>query len=226
MGVAAEDVPQLYCLNVKLCIKPEVRSEFLECIRANQRGTLSTEPLAVTYTFGEDESSPGTFHFFEQYKGVAGFTAHTQTPHFAAWEAFATTEPFSSPPVVSFYEEDAPGQSGQAAAALADGKSLFCLNVALYVKPERRDEFLEAMRGDQRGALESEPACVTYLFGEDAKEPSTFHMFEQYVGRAGFEEHARSEHYAAWTAFKATDPFAKPAVVSYYNTMVEGPEGL
>ena len=96
---ALEEVSaRLYCLNVKLCIKPEVRSEFLECIRANQRGTLTTEPLAVTYTFGEDESAPNTFHFFEQYEGGEGFNAHTQTPHFAAWERFAATEPFTAKP--------------------------------------------------------------------------------------------------------------------------------
>ena len=39
------------------------------------------------------------------------------------------------------------------------------------------------------------------------------------VGRAGFEQHAKSAHYAAWSAFKATDPFSKPATVSYYNTI-------
>lgn len=92
-----------YCLNVKLCVKPEVRSAFLACILANQKGTLSSEPLACKYLFGEDEAAPNTFHFFEQYQSVEGFEAHTNTPHFAAWEAFAATDPFTAPPVVSFY---------------------------------------------------------------------------------------------------------------------------
>ena len=208
---------KLYCLNVKLCIKPEVRTQFLRCIEANQRGTLGTEPAAVTYLFGEDESTPNTFHFFEQYRGVEGFNAHTKTSHFADWEAFAGTGPFTEPPVVSFYEEDAPGQSGL--ATVATGQSLFCLNVALHVKPERRDEFLAAMRADRDGALSSEPACATYLFGEDREAPNTFHMFEQYLGREGFAAHAESPYYKAWAAFKATDPFSKPATVSYYNTI-------
>ena len=94
-----------YCLNVKLCIKPERRSEFIQCIRANQQGTLSTEPLALEYVWGEDTSEPNTFHFYEKYEGRGGFEAHTQTPHFEAWEAFAATAPFTEPPVVSFYEE-------------------------------------------------------------------------------------------------------------------------
>ena len=211
----------LYCLNVKLCIKPEVREPFLECIRANQRGTLSSaEPLAVTYVFGEDESTPNTFHFFEQYRGVEGFEAHTKSPHFADWETFAATEPFTEPPVVSFYTEDAPGRAGLAPASAAP---LFCLHVALHVKPERRNAFLGAMRGDQEGALTTEPACASYLFGEDANEPNTFHMYEAYAyGRAGFEAHAKSESYAAWSAFKQTDPFSRPATVSYF-TLFDAP---
>ena len=48
----------LYCLNVALYVKPERREEFIETIAANQRGTLTTEPLAVTYLWGEDEETP------------------------------------------------------------------------------------------------------------------------------------------------------------------------
>ena len=44
----------LFCLNVKLCIKPERREEFLKCIEANAHGTRTTEKLAVEYTWGED----------------------------------------------------------------------------------------------------------------------------------------------------------------------------
>lgn len=94
-----------FCLNVKLCIKPERRDEFLECIRNNQAGTLGTEPLALEYTFGEDADTPDTWHFYEKYVGRKGFEAHQATPHFAAWEAFAATEPFTAEPVVEFYQE-------------------------------------------------------------------------------------------------------------------------
>ena len=101
------DAP-LFCLNVCLRVKTERREEFLACIRANQKGTLTTEPLAVTYAYGEDESTPDMWRFFEQYEGKAGFEAHTKTEHFAAWEAFASSEPspFSAPPEVRFFVED------------------------------------------------------------------------------------------------------------------------
>mmetsp|Transcript_63320 Transcript_63320/g.125171 ORF Transcript_63320/g.125171 Transcript_63320/m.125171 type:complete len:289 (-) Transcript_63320:93-959(-) len=212
----------LYCLNVKLCVKPERREEFLACIANNQRGTLGDEPLAVTYLFGEDEAQPNTFHFFEQYMGFAGFEAHTKAPHFAVWEAFVTTDPFTAEPVVSFYAEDAPGSPGP--ATTANGWSPFCLQVALHVKPDRRDAFLAAMRADQEGALTNEPRCITYVFGEDANKPNTFHMFEQYVGREGFEEHTHSAPYAAWTSFKASEPFSAPPTVAFY-TMIEFEQG-
>jgi len=92
-----------YCLNVCLCVKPERRNEFLECIQANQRGTITSEPLAVTYLYGEDESTPNKFHLFEAYKGRAGFEAHTKAPHFAKWEEFVATEPLSASPQLAFY---------------------------------------------------------------------------------------------------------------------------
>ena len=106
-GILMAEAPPLtkFCLNVKLCIKPERRDEFMECIKNNKAGTLGTEPLAEAYIWGEDTETKNTFHFYEKYKGKAGFEAHQKTPHFAAWEKFASTDPFSEPPVVQFYEE-------------------------------------------------------------------------------------------------------------------------
>jgi len=95
-----------FCLNVSLCVKPERRGDFLKCIAANQKGTLSTEPLAIEYLWGEDVDTPNTFHFFEKYEGRAGFEAHTQSPHFADWLEFERTDPFTEPPRVVFYEEN------------------------------------------------------------------------------------------------------------------------
>ena len=96
-----------FCLNVRLCIRSERRKEFLKCIKNNQKGTLTTEPLALEYVWGEDTSTPNVFHFYEKYEGAAGFEAHQATAHFAAWEAFASSEPspFTEPPRVEFYEE-------------------------------------------------------------------------------------------------------------------------
>lgn len=236
MGITARpDVP-LFCLNVCLQVKPERRAEFLECIAANQRGTLTDEPLAVTYAYGEDETTPDTWRFFEQYRGREGFEAHTKAPHFAAWEAFAATDPFTAPPRVAFFTEDSAASVGAGAARMLDalagcgddgggegGERLFCLDVRMTVKPEARGAFLDALRADQRGALKREPQAVSYLFGEDDETPNVFHMFEAYIGgRDGFAQHAQTPHYAAWAEFKASEPFAAPAQVGYYNVDLTG----
>lgn len=110
-GARMADAPRaagapLFCLNVCLRVKPERREEFIACIRNNQRCTLSTEPLAVAYDYGEDASTANTWHFFEKYVGRAGFEQHCATAHFAAWEVFAASDPFTAPPRVDFYTID------------------------------------------------------------------------------------------------------------------------
>ena len=95
----------LFLLNVTLKVKPERREEFIACIKANQQGTLANEPLAVIYQWGESTTEPYTFHFQEAYRGKAGFDAHTDTPHFQAWEVFAGTDPFTAEPEVLFFTE-------------------------------------------------------------------------------------------------------------------------
>lgn len=103
-SLAATAAPALdrYNLNVELAVKQERRAEFLDCIRANAAGTLR-EPKNLRYCWGESATEPGTFHFQESFVGEAGFQAHAAAPHFAAWETFAATEPFSRPPSVQFY---------------------------------------------------------------------------------------------------------------------------
>jgi quinol monooxygenase YgiN len=44
-----------------------------------------------------------TFYLHEQYKSKEGFHEHTQSPHFAEWKKFASTDPFIQPPIVSFF---------------------------------------------------------------------------------------------------------------------------
>ena len=103
-------------LNVNLYPKPQVRDEFLNVIKNNKKGTDTTEPLALQYTFGEatggiagfPDGNPSTFHFHEQYTGEdhgkEGFEAHQKAPHFADWEAFVGTDPFTKPPQVFLFK--------------------------------------------------------------------------------------------------------------------------
>lgn len=95
-----------FCLNVNVFVKPERREAFLKAIAINSAGTLSNEPLNISYLWGESTTEKNTFHFQEQFKGEEGFIAHTNSPHFATWKEFADAEdsPFWKPPVVFFFE--------------------------------------------------------------------------------------------------------------------------
>eukprot|EP00592_Proboscia_alata_P020992 CAMPEP_0194421086 /NCGR_PEP_ID=MMETSP0176-20130528/20340_1 /TAXON_ID=216777 /ORGANISM="Proboscia alata, Strain PI-D3" /LENGTH=229 /DNA_ID=CAMNT_0039229027 /DNA_START=18 /DNA_END=707 /DNA_ORIENTATION=- len=95
---------EAFCLNVDLFVKDDRREAFLPVIQNNKKGSDNDEPLCLQYTYGESNDTPNTFHFHEEYLGKEGFDAHTVAPHFVAWETFAGTDPFTKPPVVSFYK--------------------------------------------------------------------------------------------------------------------------
>ena len=92
------------CLNVELCIKSEVRAEFLEVIAQNKAGS-DQEELCLQYSWGENVNAPNTFHFHEQYIGEEGLAAHNAASHFVVWEQFASNgNPFVRPPVVQKFK--------------------------------------------------------------------------------------------------------------------------
>jgi len=99
--------PNIFCLNVELCIKPEMRDEFLDVIANNKRGSDNDEPLCLQYSYGESLTKPNCFYFHEQYKGsdqgLEGFENHCRATHFQVWEEFTTKNPFVKPPVVQKY---------------------------------------------------------------------------------------------------------------------------
>mmetsp|Transcript_17791 Transcript_17791/g.34465 ORF Transcript_17791/g.34465 Transcript_17791/m.34465 type:complete len:109 (-) Transcript_17791:175-501(-) len=106
MGVAALAPKgyKVFCVNVTLYVKPDRRDEFLQVIANNKLGTDTKEPLALEYTWGVSTKDPNTFHFQEKYKGEEGFKAHQAAPHFAKWEEFVKTDPFTKEPEVQLFE--------------------------------------------------------------------------------------------------------------------------
>ena len=91
-----------YNLNVQLSVKPQRLTEFLEIIEANAVSTLR-EPRNLRYAWGESATVPGVYHFQESFVGKQGFDEHCAAPTFAAWEAFAGSDPFTAEPSVQFY---------------------------------------------------------------------------------------------------------------------------
>ncbi len=103
---------------------------------------------------------------------------------------------------------------------MADVKKKYCLNVTVYVKPERREEFLTVVRQNQEGTLKNETLVLLYEWGENVKEPNTFHFQEQYRGEEGFIAHTQSPHLAVWKKFaeEGETPFSKPVELVFFET--------
>jgi quinol monooxygenase YgiN len=89
----------------------------------------------------------------------------------------------------------------------------YCLSVTVYIKPEKREAFLHALAQNQQGTLMNEKLVLLYAWGENTKEPNTFHIQEQYIGAEGLADHHAQPHFIAWQKFlKEAEPFAKPPV--------------
>ena len=65
----------------------------------------------------------------------------------------------------------------------------YCLNVNLYIKQERRDEFLKVIKQNAQGSRTNEPKCRLYIYGESTTSPNTFHFQEIYDDKDGFIQH-------------------------------------
>ena len=99
----------------------------------------------------------------------------------------------------------------------------YCLNVNLYIKPERREDFIKTIRINTAGTRTNEPLNCMYLWGESTTEKNTFHFQEQFYGKEGFLAHENAPHFAVWKQFadaKGDDsPFSKPPVIHFFEEM-------
>jgi quinol monooxygenase YgiN len=95
----------------------------------------------------------------------------------------------------------------------------YCLNVNLYIKQERRKEFIEIIKQNAQGSRTTEPKCKLYVWGESTSTPNLFHFQEIYDDKEGFQQHQSSAHFAKWAAFASSDPspFTKPPEVMFFE---------
>lgn len=216
-----------YGVNLKFSIKPSFRENFLSLIKENQRKTLELEPLSLQYTVGEDTENPNTFYIHEQFVGAKGLDAHRDMEHAADWAAFKKQEPFTEggEPTLEFYycEYQNEISKDEDIIKVPMDRSCYGVHVELFPKPELREEFLEVIKNNQKGSMETEPLCLQYVFGESTSEDNKFVFHEEYAGKdgglEGFLEHQKSSHFAAWEEFASKDPFTKPPVVAFFRTI-------
>ncbi|KAJ4356975.1 hypothetical protein N0V95_002918 [Ascochyta clinopodiicola] len=64
----------------------------------------------------------------------------------------------------------------------------FCVFGTVYAYPEHADA-LEAVYAETTRLAASEPGSIYYCIARDGDDPTVFHFFERYTGRAAFDEH-------------------------------------
>lgn len=73
--------------------------------------------------------------------------------------------------------------------------------VALAVRPERLDEFVEGIGANARASLRDEPGCLRFDVHQQVDDPTRFLLHEVYADDDAFHSaHRSAPHYAAWRA--------------------------
>lgn len=77
--------------------------------------------------------------------------------------------------------------------------------VTVEIQPDRLEEFRNVMEIDAVGSMTRENGgCLRFDVLESASQPNKFYFYEVYKNAAAVDAHKASEHFAKWTAFKAS----------------------
>jgi quinol monooxygenase YgiN len=96
-------------------------------------------------------------------------------------------------------------------------KQPYCINLSCKVQPDRRDDFVHLIKGNQRLTLQDEPEALQYVVGQDVQDETRFYIHEQFTSEQAFFYHKTTPHNANWKAFCATNPFIDSPTVSLYH---------
>jgi quinol monooxygenase YgiN/quercetin dioxygenase-like cupin family protein len=94
-------------------------------------------------------------------------------------------------------------------------KSVLALFVSLHVRPEARDELLEALAAQANASRTEEAGCLQFDVCVDADDPNHFVLYELYCDEAAFELHRQTPHFQRWRAV------ADSALKDQVNTRTE-----
>ena len=72
---------------------------------------------------------------------------------------------------------------------------MLVLMVNVKVKPERRDEYIAAVREDGAGTTTNEEGNFQFSVVQDSEDPDRFFLFEVYRDEAALEAHRQMPHF-------------------------------
>ena len=80
---------------------------------------------------------------------------------------------------------------------------MYAIFVTVNVKPDKRQQFLEAIEDDAICSERDEPGCVRFNVLQDQSNENRYYFFEVYRDEEAFKAHQTYPHYARWRAAAA-----------------------
>jgi len=77
---------------------------------------------------------------------------------------------------------------------------MFTLLVQVEVRPERLDEFTQAIRENARASVRHDVGCLRFAVFQVVDEPTRWVLYEVYTDEASWERHRGSAHFVAYKA--------------------------
>jgi len=76
--------------------------------------------------------------------------------------------------------------------------SMYCFLVAINVKPEYRDAFIEASTAEAEGSIKGEPEIFQFQLSVDDSNPNRFYFFEIFKNEDAAKYHWETEVFKTW----------------------------
>ena len=77
---------------------------------------------------------------------------------------------------------------------------MYVVIVPIQIEQGHRDEFLEALMVDAKGANEDEPACLRFDAVQHADDDHRIWLYEVYKDEAAFNDHLAAPHFQVFKA--------------------------
>lgn len=97
---------------------------------------------------------------------------------------------------------------------------MYHLVASFDVKPEHRDDFIDAALADGRDSVDSEPGTRRFEVIVDADDPNRFYLNEAYDDAAAFEAHKMGPYLTRF--FKAIEDYASKPTEPIKGTRIGG----
>jgi autoinducer 2-degrading protein len=76
---------------------------------------------------------------------------------------------------------------------------MYTLFVTLDVRPDKHEEFVDAISVNAAASLRDEPGCLAFDVHQDVETPTRFYLYEIYTDEDAFRiAHRGAPHYARW----------------------------